>query len=565
MTDRSIELVENQSHETRDGVRLIADIFRPTKPGRYPTLLMRTPYDKVSAQTNNYAPPQWFARQGFVVVVQDVRGRGASGGEFYPFRHEADDGEDCIEWVAGLPFSNGVIGMYGLSYPGVTQMQAAKRAPQHLTSIAPAMTSADYHEGWTYRGGALELAFATAWARMLASGEALRHRNVENYRALTASYAAADYSALPLMHSEPLRESGLAPYFFDWLHHPGSDDYWRSWALADSYKDMTVPALHIGGWWDIFLTGTLQNFAGMKRSGAAGEQRCIVGPWTHAIDESQLHCPELGGVVPNPMDHLLLDWFDHTLRGETLRADDGPVRLYVLRADRWMDCVDWPPPDTTAQTWYLASDGRANSDRGDGRLSREAPQESPPDCYIYDPLAPVPSLGGASCCSNEVAPMGPAQQGSVETLNAVLVYTSEPFDMAAVLVGRVHTALYAATSGRDTDFVCRLCVVDRDGRSTSITDGILRGRYREGVGHEVPTRPHNVYLYDVELQPTAVEIRAGERLRLQVTSSAYPRWDRNTNTGGVISADEPHDAVVVRQEVFHEAVYPSRVTITLLD
>jgi len=565
MATPSIELIEGVTHPTRDGAALLAaDVFRPAKPGRYPTIVMRTPYDRRWAQTNNYAPPHWFAERGFVVVVQDVRGRGTSTGEFYPFAHEADDGEDCIYWAAGLPYSNGAVAMYGLSYPGATQLQAARRAPEPLVSIAPAMTSADYHEGWTYRGGALELAFAKSWAEMLAMATALRLGRNDQYRSLAASYAASDYSYLPLTSLQPLRESGLAPYFFDWLDHPDRDGYWRKWSLRESYSTMTAAALHVGGWWDIFLSGTLTNFAGMSRAAGTGEQYCVVGPWTHAIDESQNHRPGLGGVVANPLDDLLLDWFDHTLRGATLQNDPAPVRLFVLRANRWLGLESWPPPGAVQQDWFLDSGGRANSDRGDGRLVDTPPSQSSPDRYVADPLAPVPSIGGASCCTNLIAPMGPAPQAPVETLNGVLVYTSEPVSETVLIAGPVSAVVYAATSARDTDIVCRLCIVDRAGRSVAVSDGILRGRYRKGLDKQTPTTPHEVNEYRIELQPTCVEIRAGERIRLQVTSSAFPRWDVNTHTGRVIATDEPSDAVVAMQEVIHDQTCPSRLIITVL-
>lgn len=562
-TAAAIELLENRSHTTDDGVELVADIYRPTAPGRYPTLLMRTPYNKTLAQLNNYAPPEWFARQGYAVVVEDVRGRGRSGGEFYPFATEASDGEQSVAWASELSFSNGRVGMYGLSYPGVTQMQAARSGTAPLTSIAPAMTSADYHQGWTYRGGALELSFATSWARMLAKGDALKAGDAVAYSALARSYGAGDYNDLPLSATQPLADLGVARYFFDWLSHPDRDEYWTRWALHDSYATMTVPGLHIGGWWDIFLEGTFQNFAGMRATGRA-QQRCVVGPWTHAIDESQLHCPKLTGIIPNPLDDLMAAWFDHTLRGATDTLPDAAVRLYVVRGDRWLSTNDWPPNNLEQQTWFLASGGKANADRGDGRLLLDGAAAGPPDTYVYDPLSPVPSIGGASCCSNEVSPMGPADQSAIECLSSVLIYTSPPFDATRVVVGEVGVVLHAATSGVDTDFVCRLCVVDRAGRSINISDGILRGRYREGLDKQVPTMPSEIVEYTIALQPVTVQVAAGERLRLQVTSSAFPRWDRNLNTGAANADDGPAAAVVVRQHVFHDAQNPSRLVVNLL-
>jgi putative CocE/NonD family hydrolase len=558
-----IELLE-QSWRTRDGVAMAADVFRPLGPGRYPVLLMRTPYDRRRAQSSSYASPYWFARHGFVVVVEDVRGRGESEGEFAPFEHELADGHESVEWAASLPWSNGRVAMYGLSYAGVTQMQAAVSAPPSLASIAPAMTSSEYYEGWTYRGGALELAFAVSWAVSLGQDVARRAGDAGAFNLLATTYdreLALAYAALPLSELAPLRSHPYTPFFRDWLDHPTNDGYWRRWALQQRYDRIAASGLHIGGWWDIFLAGTLENFTGITAA-TTTTQRCVVGPWTHAIDESQLHCGRMGGVVPNPLDRWHLDWFNHTLRD----ADDPwkqPVNLYVLRADRWLATTTWPPPDTKEETWFLASDGLANSDRGDGRLEQQAPESSPPDVFTYDPLSPVPSLGGASCCSAAIAPMGPAAQARIEASNDVLIYTTEPFERDRLLDGRPVVALHVTSTAPDTDFVARLCVVDTTGLSVNAADGIQRvGALAvdgEPIDLSTPTR------ITISLQPLCVHVGRGERLRLQITSSSFPRWDRNFNTAKAPATCGPFDAVIARQHVLHDRDHRSALLIGVLE
>jgi putative CocE/NonD family hydrolase len=552
-----VTVERNVPCRARDGVTLYADVYRPAEGGLHPILLMREPYDKNTGQTGSgYAHASWWAARGYVTVVQDCRGRFRSEGDWYPFVHEADDGYDAVEWAARLPGTDGRVAMYGYSYPGATQLLAASQRPPSLVAICPAFTSSQYHEGWTYNGGALSLAFAAGWATGLAFDTARRTGEAAEMAALARATASADWlSALPLDELAPLSREN-ASYFFDWLEHPAYDDYWRSIAIDDDFGRIEVPGLHVGGWWDTFLSGTVASFAGIER--AAGRQKLVVGPW--------FHCPwkplhgagaDAGPAVVNDWQ---LRWVDHWLKGRDTGVLAAPVTAYVL-GDGWRDLDAWPPSSSRPAVWYLHSDGRANSRFGDGRLSTEPPGDEPADVFVYDPLAPVSSLGGHSCCDENLTPMGPRSQAAAEQWGDVLVYTTDPLVEDLVLLGDASVTLYAASTALDTDFTARLCIVDPDGDSVNLQEGIVRARFRRSLAEPELLTPGRVEEYRIELGPIGVRVPAGHRLRLDVSSSDFPQWDRNLNTGGPLGKEGREAAVVATQTVLHDRAQPSRLTL----
>ena len=551
----------------RDGVTLFADVYRPAGEGPFPVILMRLPYDKAQAENIAYSHPSWYARHGYLVVVQDVRGCCVSEGGFTPFQDEAADGYDTIEWAARLPGANGRVGMYGFSYAGATQLLPATLRPPSLVTICPAMTASQYYEGWTYNQGALALAFTMSWAVDLASREARKARDEGAVAALSAAYAGMQgwNWYLPLAQFPPLA-GDYGGYFREWLAHPTYDDYWRRWSIDEDYSRLTVPALHVGGWYDIFLSGTLKNFAGM-RDGAGSDaaraaQKLVIGPWTHMPWAPTSDRGE--GVEPSMVDDLQLRWFDQFLKGEETGVLDAPVSLFVMGAEEWREYPDWPPPGSEPTPWFLHSDGRANSRFGDGVLSLDAPGDEPADLFTADPLYPSMSVGGHSCCLSFVAPMGPADQRGAEAFNSVLVYTSEPLEQPLELIGDVSVTLHAATTTRDADWTARLCEVFPDGRSINLQEGIVRARYRESLSEPTPLEPDRVYRYDIPLGPVGVRIAAGNRLRLTVAGSDFPQWDRNLNTGGELFGEGATASVVATQTVLHDAAHPSHVTLPVM-
>ncbi len=548
----------------RDGTILMADIYRPEEPGTYPVLLIRIPYDKTQAENIIYAHPSWYARQGYIVVSQDTRGRYRSEGEFYPFQYEAEDGYDTIEWCGKLDGSTGAVGMFGMSYGGATQLLAATLRPPSLAAMIPAETASQYYEGWTYNQGALALGFTLSWALSLGINTAQRRGDDQMAAAYAGSFAsslALDWS-LPL-DSIPVLDSPDTQYFADWLAHPTYDDYWKKWSIDEDYSRIEVPALHVAGWYDVFLSGSVKNFVGMRAQAgtehARANQRLLIGPWFH------IPWRPLGGpgedATPHAFDEWQIDWFDRHLKAEPVVDADPLVRLFILREGAWRDFDNWPPSGTTPVEYFLHSQGRANSVFGDGILSVSAPAGELPDIYTYDPAAPHPGPGGHSCCFEHVAPMGPAGQAVREVNNGVLIYTSAPLDEPLYLIGDVSATVYAATSAVDTDFAIRLCVVDANGDSTNLQEGIVRARYRDSLSEPSLLEPGAVYRYEIPLGPVGVLLNPGEQIRVQVASNDFPQWDRNLNTGKSPSSEGLSDAITATQVIYHDAERPSSITL----
>jgi putative CocE/NonD family hydrolase len=551
-----------------DGVTLVADVYHPRTGGPFPTLLLRTPYRRETAQTSAYLHPSWYARHGYLVVVQDTRGRGASGGEFEPFANEGSDGAAAIEWAASLSQSNGSVGTYGFSYPGACQLLAARERPPSLVTMCPGFTASRYHDGWMYTGGAFNLAFAASWAANLATEGARRRGDDAAVRALDAAYAAGPslYGHLPVNRYPAFVEHPQdVPFYFEWLSHPTYDNYWRRWSIDEDYDRITVPAFHPVGWYDTFLDGSIRNFLGLRsRRPNPSPQKLVVGPWYHVPWSSAFGDVDFGPSARKTIDDWQLRWFDQFLRGNDTGVLDTPATIFVMGEHAWRDLDDWPPPDVTPTAVYLRGEGRANTADGDGRLSFEAPGNEPPDSIVADPMNPVPSAGGRSCCDPHVAPMGPADQAAVEALNRVLVYTTEPLERPLTIIGPATAEIHVACDAPDTDVVVKLCDVDERGRSVNVCGGILRGRYRRSLDHPEPLTPGDPEVFRLELGPTSMTFRAGHRIRLQVASSDFPQFDRNLQTGGPLFEEGPTAARIATQTVFHERGMASKVTLPVV-
>lgn len=551
----------------RDGTILRADVYRPVEPGSYPVLLIRVPYNKTQSEDVIYAHPSWYARNGYIVVCQDTRGRYQSEGEFYPFRNEAHDGYDTIQWCSELDGSTGKVGMYGASYGGATQMLAATEAPPALGALIPAVTASQYYEGWTYNQGAFALAFAMSWALSLGINVAQKRGDSVRASALAAGFA----QSMALDWTLPLDDVALlnhpdTPFFGDWIAHPAYDEYWEQWSIDKDYGRILAPALHVAGWYDIFLSGSVKNFVGL-RDGAGTDhartnQRLLIGPWYH-IPWRVLGGVEGDDASPHAFDEWQIDWFDRHLKAEPVADSDPLVRLFILREGKWRNFDNWPPAGVSDTMYYLHSDGRANSRYGDGRLSVDAPADEAPDLYTYDPVGPLPGPGGHSCCFENVAPMGPVDQFQREVNNGVLIYTSPPLDQPMWLIGDVSATIYAATSAVDTDFAVRLCVVDSSGVSTNLQEGIVRARYRESLSNSALLEPGEIYRYEIAVGPVGVKIEKGERIRVQVASNDFPQWDRNLNTGNSPGSEGLADAIVATQMIFHDSEHPSCISLPI--
>ena len=574
----SIKVETNQPATMRDGTTLYADVYRPDGPGPFPTILQRTPYDKTSPLAALMLDPMKAAKAGFALVIQDTRGRYTSGGEFYCFVDDINDGYDTVEWAASQPWSSGKVGMIGASYVGATQWLCAISQPPHLTAIAPNVTASNYHNGWTYQGGAFELGFNVSWTMLqLTLANFKTHSGVRNIpQARSADLLKAvdgmtdAFTHLPL-NDFPHLKGGLADYFFDWLEHPSYDDYWKKLCIEDQHPNINVPALNIGGWYDIFLGGTIRNFLGMQKKGATEDarrgQKLIIGPWQHGSRGGSMAGNHYFGVAADAvalgLDEIHLRWFQHWLTGQdTGLLDEPPVKIFVMGDNVWRDENEWPLSRAQATDYYLHSRGSANTLDGDGGLSPVPPADEPPDVFLYNPANPVPTRGGPLCCNPCFAANGAFDQNEIEMRPDVLVYSTPALDGDVEVTGPVTVMLWAATSATDTDFTAKLVDVCEDGCARNLTDGIIRARYRESMSNPSPVEPGWAYCYTIDLWATSNVFKAGHKIRLEVSSSNFPRFDRNTNTGGVIAADTELKPAL--QTVLHDSARPSHVTLPIV-
>jgi putative CocE/NonD family hydrolase len=557
---------------------LYADVYRPSGNGPVPVLLTRTPYDKsaLSGLANGFDPLR-AARAGYAVVVQDVRGRWASEGDFYAFVNEAADGYDAVEWCAAQPWSTGKVGMFGGSYVGLTQWQAALARPPHLAAIVPVVTAADYHDGWVYQGGAFELGFNLSWTlNTLATNTLWRRReqNPDFAAAWEANAAAADAMRcrlrdLPLKDFAPLKLDDAARYYFDWLDHPSYDEYWQGLDVSARHEQIAVPALNVGGWYDIFLGGTLQNYVGMRAKGATEEarngQRLIVGPWAHGPFANPVGEADFGRRSTKgdaDLDGVFLKFYDRWLKGIVDGEDQPPVRIFVMGENVWRSENEWPLARARYVPYFLRGEGKANSLRGDGALSLDRPGVEEPDHFLYDPRDPVPTRGGPLCCHVPVLPIGAYDQRAVEDRPDVLVYSTPPLERDVEVTGPVSVTVFAASSAPDTDFTGKLVDVAPDGYARNLTEGIIRARYRASRERPTLLEPGGIYEYRIDLWATSNLFKAGHRIRLEISSSNFPRFDRNPNSGARLGRDvELRPAL---QTIFHDVERPSRVVLPIV-
>jgi putative CocE/NonD family hydrolase len=543
----------------RDGVALVADVFRPDEPGRFPVLLQRTPYNRANPELGVL-----LASHGYVVVLQDTRGRYASEGEFYPFRHEARDGYDTVEWAAALPQGNGQVGMFGGSYVGATQMLAASAVPPHLVAIFPYVTASEYYEGWTYQSGAFMQWFTSTWASGLAQDTA--RREAADPARMSDWITTLPIERFPLLEVPPAAR--LASYYREWVQHETNDDYWRSVRVSDHFPEMKVKALHGGGWHDLFLEGSIENFRGLRAKAATPEarqgQRLLLGPWCHGptSPEGRIGDVVFGKDAVLDTDATILAWFDYALKGEQNEyATGAPVRLFVMGKNEWRDEQEFPLERTRHARFYLRSAASANTAAGDGVLSAGAPGPEPPSLFTYDPADPVRTIGGRLCCGPATHP-GPYDQRPNESRRDVLVFTTPPLAEDLEVTGYVRLELFASSSAVDTDFTALLADVEPSGYARFLTDGIVRGRYRNGTDHAELLEAGRTYRYDVDLWATSNVFLAGHRVRLYVSSSNFPRFDRNLNTGEPILGATR--MVPARQTVFHDAEHPSALVLPVI-
>jgi uncharacterized protein len=526
----------------RDGVTLRADVYRPRTDEPLPALVMRLPYGKRVWAAQGVPSPRRLAAAGYIVVVQDVRGRFASEGEFTPNVHEADDGFDTLAWAAALPGSNGVVGTFGPSYLAHVQWSAALRDPPSLRSMIT-MVSPNHStmDGYVARGGVIELGSRLGWAYgSIGPGERERRPDLASREAgesLGRRFeSGAIYRERPfqlLAAEEPVLAFALEAWGRPWTelaHDPT--------ATAGKYDRIEQPVFLIGGWFDAFLGSTLAQFQGLQhRPGTRPAGHLVVGPWSHMQAGSRLGDLDFGPAAAHTdmggdlsLEDQHIRWFDATLKGADERLRElAPVRLFVMGGNTWASFTEFPPREARPEKWFL---------QPGGGLSRDSAPTTGSAIYRYDPQDPAPTIGGATLMLGHEP--GPTDQRAVEERADVLSFVGDPLDEAVTVVGYLAVTLFASTNAPDTDFVVRLCDVHPDGRSIGMADGIIRASARDSYDHggfrqpvpPSPVVPGRAYEYRFNLWATAHTFLPGHRIRVDVTSGSFPRWDPNLNTGG---------------------------------
>jgi len=560
---------------TRDGVLLGADLYRPDAEGELPVLLRRTPYGKRKNDlAAEFSEARFYASHGYLVVVQDTRGRFGSDGEWYPFRYEGRDGYEAIEWAARLPGSNQKVGTFGQSYGGVVQYLAAAERPPHLETAIPVSAYRLSFDNYWYNSGVLELGWLLSYLVNMAIAELEESDDLAEFDRLSAFKEDPDirFSSLrkEALCRVPIEEwierlGVYGGYLKDVLAHDTDGPYWWKTDIGRHLSDIDTPMLHVGSWYDIANCDTPKIFSqlsGSARSEAARtRQALLMGPWAHLLPYNQ---PTRGGAGdidfgPDAEISLLriqLAWFDHFLKEGAAGLPGEPVQIFVMGDNRWRTESEWPLARANSLSLYLRSNGSANSLMGDGELSAEPPRDEPADSYIFDPQTPVGSAGG------RIVGGGVVDQRPNQRRSDVLVYTGPEIVQETEITGELTLHLYASSSALDADFVAVVSDVRPDGYAQNLAEGVVRARFRESYTNPSPIVPGVVYSLQIELWHISHVIRAGHRIRLHITSSNFPRWERNAGTGNQAGTD----SVLLRAEqmVFHDAQRPSCLVIPVI-
>jgi len=553
----------------RDKVKLATDIYRPKGLEKAPVVLVRTPYKKDLAELEG----RFWARRGYVYAVQDCRGRFASQGTWEPFVHEARDGYDTVEWLAAQPWSTGKVGMIGASYVGWVQWWAASARPPHLVTIIPNVAPPEPFYNIPYEYGAFFLWGAIWWADVLESNATADASGAALSRTLTKKYGQL-LRSLPVVDLDKAILGKENPYWRAWIDHPAVDAYWQRSAFWDRLQGARIPVFHQSGWFDGDGIGSKLNYAKMRAYGHRN-QKLTLGPWGHTDTAMSTGGGRIFGpaaVIDLKRDYLR--WFDYWLKGRDSKILDDPlVRVFVMNSNVWLSGSEYPLPGTKFEKLYLTSGGKANTTKGDGKLTFTAPPAGvPADRYIYDPGDPTPDSRAyeeseadekRTRSTLERRKEAEEYQATVTaTRNDILVYTTDALDKPVTIAGPVSAKLYASSSARDTDWFMLLSEVKAGGEILPLAQGKVRARYRQSMAKPTLLTSGKVYEYTIDLWQTGLTIEKGSQLRVEVSSAAFPFFSRNLNTGG--HNEKETRFVAARQAVFHDARYPSHLLLPVI-
>jgi len=521
----------------RDGTHLAAEIYRPDAPGKFPVLMLLRYFAEGRRQADYFAP------RGYVVALVSCRGRLGSEGTWVPYVNDPQDGYDAQEWLGRQPWSNGKIGTFGISYNAFTQLMAAPYASSYLKCLFP-VEAQQTNFGHLYNDGVMQLNVIFEFGLHTIQGSQTQR---------IFRYDHPHYRRLPLLAA--VEHFPNVEHVRDWFKHCKYDDYWKSYGIREKYPKIQVPALFLTGWYDNLCHETWRNFAGFRLQGGSEQcrqgTRILVGPWAH------------GGSYGYPELHALqLRWYDHWLKGLDNGVDrQAPIRIFVMGADQWRDEQEWPLTRTRFTPWYFASAGKANSLAGDGRLAESRPPAgAPADQFVYDPDNPVYTLGGQVSTQFEVR--GPKDRRAAQQREDVLVYTSEPLAEDLEVTGPVVVKLFAASTAVNTDFTATLSDVHPDGKAVHICEGIRGATFRQSLEDPTLIEPGKIYEYTIDLWETSMVFKKGHRLRVDVSSSNFPRFARNQNTAHPLGTSA--EIVKATQTIYHDAARPSHILLPVI-
>ncbi|SFL59400.1 hypothetical protein SAMN04487943_102367 [Gracilibacillus orientalis] len=553
----------------RDGVTLYANIYRPQASGDYPVLLSRLPYNKnLPDFSHRWIDPIRTAMQGYIIIIQDVRGRFSSEGEFEPFAQEVEDGYDTVEWAASLPYSNGKVGMFGLSYYAFTQLYALVEQPSALKAIFPAMTGNIFKEPFG-ENGVLSLASSETWMLDSVAPDYLKRKLSREEYTEAIKELTNDLNQIEEWHDyKPIKELPAV------MKHPVLHDIYRKYidqefnkramtqTVAKNVSDfLDMPAYHLAGWYDNFLNQTLMNYEQMCAYNP--NQKLIIGPWGHGMVGSDLGERSFGVNSSaysidgkDDLTSLHIKWFNHWLKedNDTLQDGEDPVKVFVMGVNEWRSEKEWPLQRTEYTNYYFHSDGQANN--RSGRLTTSTPTDEPSDQFTHDPANPVPTKGGGTLFYNG-RNAGPRDQRAIEQREDVVVYTSPPLEESLEVTGSAKVMLWASTDAVNTDFTAKLVDVFPDGTAYNLADGIVRAKYQNGG-----SLSGEMICYEIDLSPTSNVFLPGHSIRIDMASSDFPRYDVNPNTGETTL--NTVEMVKAKQTVFHQAEYPSHVILPII-
>jgi len=530
----------------RDGIRLSTNIYRPEATGNFPVLLMRSPYGNGGPDDQE---GHYYARRGYVVVIQDTRGRYGSEGIFNPMQPEAFDGYDTQQWVGEQSWCNGKIGSIGGSYLGFTQWMPAPLGSPYLKTMFITKSFSDFYRE-AYVGGAFRILRWGSWSYFMSRPD------IVDMSFLQENSDSA-YRAIPFIEQDKVLGWKI-PFLRDWLAHPVKDQYWDRSCVGDNYSDIGTSVYHLGGWFDSFQQGTLDNFKRMTAPdidhGTRARQKLLMGPWIHGTESRLTGDLDFGEDADFDTRELKLRWYDSQLKGiENGIMEEPPVRIFVMGENVWRYENEWPLARTDYQEYYFHSGGNANTLEGDGSIDTAIPGNESPDIFVYDPENPVITPGRDE----------PIDQQAVEARQDVLVYSTEILKEGIEVTGPVEVVLYASSSAINTDFTAKLVDVYPDGKAIRLCEGIIRASFRDPKSSPSAILPNKIYKYNISLWSTSNLFKEGHQIRIEISSSNFPRFDRNLNTGIFPAMDTT--SINAIQTIYHTREYPSCVILPIIE